>query len=75
MCQTVLDNDARDTFLKKADDIDHRWFSVVQRSPSDVQILQALVQRSESDSIPRKVVKECSGELGTMKKDNPSPVK
>lgn len=35
MCQTVPNNDARDTFLKKADNIDHRCFSVIQRSPSD----------------------------------------
>lgn len=35
MCQTVPNNDARDTLLKKADNTDHRRFSVVQHSPSD----------------------------------------
>lgn len=38
MCQTVPNNDARDSFLKKADNIDvsdNSCFSVMQRSRSD----------------------------------------
>lgn len=67
------DNGARDSFLKNADNNDHRCFSVVQHSPSDV--LETLTQMNESDSIPQKDVKDASGEPDNVKKDNSLPVK
>lgn len=40
-----------------------------------MQMPQALVQMSESDSIPIKVGNNSSGELGKMQEDKPSPIK
>lgn len=40
-----------------------------------MQMPQALIQMSESDSIPQKVASNYSGEWGNMKEHKPSPTK
>ncbi|KAJ7426598.1 hypothetical protein WISP_14496 [Willisornis vidua] len=67
--QTVPNSDVSN----KADNIDHRRFSVVQCS--DVQIPIALIQMNESDGVPRKFANDYSEEQGNMKEDSPSAVK